>query len=213
MDHGRSLAHILRPTAPKQASSTCLKGGGVGRRMRRKTALLPRIISGARVDSITAGAQARQRGPFYASYKRQRALTGKRSPKTVSYRSYANTVTVIPEGDYYEMLGWIAPRLNKFSMSHSYFSWLTPPKELQTSTPISQRRPARFSRKRSVRKGVAYGYIPGIYLIKAILAGDIDKMENLGIYEVIEEDLALCEFVCTSKTDVQQIVRQGIDLF
>ncbi len=51
-----------------------------------------------------------------------------------------------------------------------------------------------------------------VYLIKAILAGDIDKMENLGIYEVIEEDLALCEFVCTSKTDVQQIVRQGIDL-
>ncbi|MEG1635629.1 MAG: NADH:ubiquinone reductase (Na(+)-transporting) subunit A, partial [Rikenellaceae bacterium] len=51
-----------------------------------------------------------------------------------------------------------------------------------------------------------------VYLLKAILAGDIDKMENLGIYEVIEEDLALCEFVCTSKSPVQQIVRSGIDI-
>ena len=50
-----------------------------------------------------------------------------------------------------------------------------------------------------------------VYLIKAILAGDIDKMENLGIYEVIEEDFALCEFVCTSKVEVQKIIRDGIN--
>jgi len=50
------------------------------------------------------------------------------------------------------------------------------------------------------------------YLIKACLAEDIDKMEQLGIYEVAEEDLALCEFVCTSKTEVQKIIRDGINL-
>jgi Na+-transporting NADH:ubiquinone oxidoreductase subunit A len=50
------------------------------------------------------------------------------------------------------------------------------------------------------------------HLIKAIMIGDIDKMENLGIYEVIEEDLALCEYVCTSKTEVQSILRNGIEL-
>jgi Na+-transporting NADH:ubiquinone oxidoreductase subunit A len=51
-----------------------------------------------------------------------------------------------------------------------------------------------------------------MYLLKACLAGDIDKMENLGIYEVIEEDFALCEFVDPSKTEMQEVIRQGIDL-
>ena len=50
------------------------------------------------------------------------------------------------------------------------------------------------------------------YLIKSILYGDFEQMEGLGIYEVVEEDLALCEFVCTSKQPVQQILRAGLDL-
>ena len=49
------------------------------------------------------------------------------------------------------------------------------------------------------------------HLLKAILANDLDRMEGLGIYEVVEEDLALCEFVCTSKQDVQEILREGIE--
>ena len=51
-----------------------------------------------------------------------------------------------------------------------------------------------------------------VYLLKAVLAEDLDKMEQLGMYEIAPEDLALCEFVCTSKTPVQQIVEQGIEL-
>jgi len=51
-----------------------------------------------------------------------------------------------------------------------------------------------------------------VHLLKAILVDDIDKMEQLGIYEVIEEDMALCEVICTSKTDVQEILRRGLDL-
>ena len=51
-----------------------------------------------------------------------------------------------------------------------------------------------------------------VFLLKSILANDIDKMEQLGIYEVIEEDMALCEFVCTSKIEVQTILREGLDL-
>ena len=51
-----------------------------------------------------------------------------------------------------------------------------------------------------------------VHLLKAILVEDIDKMEQLGIYEVIEEDLALCEFVCTSKTPVQSILRGGLNM-
>ena len=51
-----------------------------------------------------------------------------------------------------------------------------------------------------------------LYLFKACMAGDLEKMENLGIYEVIEEDVALCEYVCPSKVEIQNIIRQGIDL-
>jgi len=51
-----------------------------------------------------------------------------------------------------------------------------------------------------------------VYLAKACLAKDIEKMENLGIYEVLPEDFALCEFVCPSKTNIQQIISDGIDL-
>lgn len=50
------------------------------------------------------------------------------------------------------------------------------------------------------------------YLLKAIIAFDIDKMENLGIYEVAPEDFALCEFVDTSKLEIQKIVRNGLDV-
>lgn len=137
-------------------------------------------------------------------------LTGKKIAEDGFVSFYANTVTVIPEGDYYEMLGWIAPRLNKFSMSHSYFSWLTPKKSYNLDTNLNGGQRALVV-SGQYEKVLPMDIYP-VYLIKAILAGDIDKMENLGIYEVIEEDLALCEFVCTSKTDVQQIVRQGIDL-
>ena len=48
--------------------------------------------------------------------------------------------------------------------------------------------------------------------MKSSLAQDIERMENLGIYEVVEEDMALCEFVCTSKMEVQKILREGMDL-
>ena len=50
------------------------------------------------------------------------------------------------------------------------------------------------------------------YLLKACLTKDLDKMENLGLYEVLPEDLALCEFVDPSKIDMQQILRDGINL-
>ena len=48
--------------------------------------------------------------------------------------------------------------------------------------------------------------------VKACLAGNIEDMEKYGILEVLEEDLALCEFVCPSKIDIQSIISDGIDL-
>lgn len=123
---------------------------------------------------------------------------------------YNNQITVIPEGDKYEFLGWIAPRLNKFSVSRSYFSWLFPNKKysLDTNTNGDERALVMTGEYEKVFPMNIYP----VYLLKAILAKDIDKMENLGIYEVIPEDFALCEFICTSKIPVQKIVREGLDL-
>ena len=123
---------------------------------------------------------------------------------------YANMLSVIPEGDHYEMLGWMMPRFSKFSASRAYFSWLCPKKSYNLDTNLNGEERA------FVVTGLYEKYLPmdiyPMHLLKAILAGDIDKMENLGIYEVVEEDFALCEFVDPSKTDMQQIIRQGINL-
>ena len=147
------------------------------------------------------------------------ALTGSEVEKPQYYRviSGAPISTIVAgqikkqaEGDKYEMLGWIAPRFNKFSVSRSYFSWLCPKKQYKLDTNINGG-PRAF-----VVTGLFEEYLPmdiyPMYLFKAIIANDIDKMENLGIYEVVEEDVALCEFVDPSKTEIQQLVRDGINL-
>lgn len=108
------------------------------------------------------------------------------------------------------MLGWIMPGFSKFSNSRTYFSWLFTKKQYRIDTNL----------KGGVRNYVMTGEYEKVcpldiypqHLIKSIIVKDIDKMEQLGIYEVIEEDLALCEFVCTSKTEVQAILREGLDM-
>ena len=124
---------------------------------------------------------------------------------------YHNQLTVIPEGNYYEFFGWAKPfRTKKFSFSHSYFSWLMPNKEYKLDTNLNGGE-RNFVVTGSYEKVLPMDILP-IYLIKAILAEDIDKMEQLGIYEVVEEDIALCEFIDPSKSNMQQILRNGINL-
>ncbi len=136
-------------------------------------------------------------------------LTGNNVGLDGSVDFYSNMVSVISEGNYYEMFGWAKPfRCGKFSFSKSYFSWLTPSKKYKVDTNTN-------GGVRAFVVSDVYGKvlpmdIYPVYLLKAILAGDIDKMEQLGIYEVIEEDLALCEYVCPSKIDIQEIISQGI---
>ena len=100
------------------------------------------------------------------------------------------------------------PRLNKFSISRSYFSWLTPKKVYKADTNLNGEERA-YVVTGQYEKVLPMDILP-VFLMKAIIANDIDKMEQLGIYEVIEEDLALCEYVCTSKIEVQRILRDGI---
>ena len=141
-------------------------------------------------------------------------LTGKKVSENDFVGFYHNMVSVIPEGDNrQEMFGWIWPGFKKFSVSRTFPSAfvpnvLRPDYELDTNT-HGEERPYVVSGE--FEKVFPFDIYP-LQLIKACIVEDIDLMENLGIYEVDEEDFALCEFIDTSKTDIQQIIRKGLDL-
>ena len=124
---------------------------------------------------------------------------------------FDNQVTLIKEGRERELFGWAKPfRFNQFSSSMAYFSWLLPKKKYKMDTNTHGGRRA-FVCSDVYGKVLPMDIFP-VYLIKACLAGDIDKMEQFGIYEVLPEDLALCEFVDPSKNDIQAMISEGIDL-
>lgn len=141
-------------------------------------------------------------------------LTGTKTSLSGFFSYYDNEITVIPEGtETHEMLGWIMPRLNQFSTSHSYFSWILDPfnkKEYKFDARVKGGE-RHMIMSNEYDKVLPMSILPE-YLIKAIIAGDIDRMEALGIYEVAPEDFALCEFVCSSKMELQRIVRDGLDM-
>ena len=137
-------------------------------------------------------------------------LTGRPTTKDGYLGAHASEVTVIPEGDDAdEFAGWIMPRLNQFSTSRSYFSWLFGRKKYALDARV------KGGERHIIMSGEYDRVLPmdiyGEYLIKAIIAGDIDRMEQLGIYEVSPEDFALAEFVDSSKLELQRIVRQGLN--
>jgi Na+-transporting NADH:ubiquinone oxidoreductase subunit A len=137
-------------------------------------------------------------------------LTGQRIEKIGYIGFYDSQVSVIPEGDHFEFLGWASPGLKKFSFSHSFFSWLKPGAKYRLDTNYNGAERA-YVMTGQFEKVFGWDIFP-LQLIKAILIEDIDLMEKLGIYEVDEEDFALCEFIDTSKTEIQAIVRKGLDL-
>lgn len=126
--------------------------------------------------------------------------------------AHTSEITIIPEGDKAdEFAGWIMPRLGQFSVSRSYFSWLLgKKKEYKLDARI------KGGERHIIMSGEYDSVLPmdiyGEYLIKAIITGDIDKQEQLGIYEVSPEDFALAEFVDSSKLELQRIVREGLDV-
>ena len=124
---------------------------------------------------------------------------------------FDNQITLIKEGNEHELFGWAKPfRTKQFSTSHTYFSWLTPKKKYDMDTNLHGG-PRAFVMSDVYGKVLPMDIFP-VYLLKACLAGDIDKMEKFGIYEVLEEDLALCEYVCPSKIEIQSILSDGIAL-
>ncbi len=138
-------------------------------------------------------------------------LTGKPTTKEGFLGAHTSEITVIPEGDDAdETLGWILPRFKQFSVSRSYFSWLCGKKSYALDARI------KGGERHMIMSGEYDKVLPmdiyGEYLIKAIISGDIDRQEALGIYEVSPEDFALAEFVDSSKLELQRIVREGLNI-
>ena len=184
--------------------------------VRRKIAVTgPMAVSPAYVEALP-GTAIKALVDFYdpsidLRYVSGDVLTGTNVGKGGFTGFYDNQVTILEEGDKYELLGWAKPfRPKLFSTSRTYFSWLTPNKKYDMDTNLHGG-PRAFVVNDVYGKVLPMELYP-VYLLKACLAKDIDKMEKYGIYEVLEEDLALCEYVCPSKIDIQQIITDGIAL-
>lgn len=165
-----------------------------------------RILSGGSVASFAADNVR----PGNNRYISGNVLTGTRIRPDGYLGYYDSQVTVIPEGNYHEFFGWATPGTGKFSFSRTFLSSLFPRKEYRLDTNLHGGERA-FVVTGQYEKVLPMDIYP-MQLLKAILAEDIEMMENLGIYEVAEEDLALCEYLCPSKIEIQSIVRKGIDL-
>jgi Na+-transporting NADH:ubiquinone oxidoreductase subunit A len=167
-----------------------------------------RMISGGQISGVLQNNLHREKdiSPRFISGD---VLTGRRIDENGFLGFYDNQITVVPEGNKRELLGWLIPNLNKFSVSRTFFSFLMPGKKFRLDTNIrSGERP--FVVTGLYEKVLPMDIIP-MALFKAIMINDIDQMEQLGIYELAPEDVALCEFVCPSKIEIQTIVREGLD--
>lgn len=165
-----------------------------------------KAVAGASVKTLISGNTNNETNERLISGN---VLTGEKLDKNGFTRLIDNQVTVIPEGDEIEPFGWIAPGFNKFTAGKTFLSKLMPRKSYVLNANYHGGERA-FVVSGQYEKVLPMDIYP-VYLLKAILVNDIDKMENLGIYEVVEEDMALCEYVCSSKIEVQSILRNGIN--
>ena len=137
-------------------------------------------------------------------------LTGIQISENGFLTPYASQISVIDDGgETHELFGWAMPRLNKFSASNMFFTKLLPRKKFKYDARLLGG-PRAIIMSGEWDKVFPMDILPE-QLIKAMIAKNIDRMENLGAYEVAPEDFALCEFVDTSKLPLQAIVREALD--
>ena len=166
-------------------------------------------VAGARLDSILGNNV--KKSSYNQRFISGNVLTGVKVDPMGYLRMPHSQLTVIPEGDdCNEFFGWATPGLDKYSVSHSYFTWLLGRKKEYALDARLHGGERAIIMSGEYDKVFPMDILPE-FLIKAIIAFDIDKMENLGIYEVAPEDFALCEFVDTSKLEIQKIIRNGLD--
>lgn len=173
-----------------------------------KTPQYYKVYTGAAIKKLVKGNLNSDHVRFVSG----NVLTGTRIAEEGHLGFFDHQLSVLKEGDQYEFLGWIMPTTSKVSMQRSIglLSFLTPKKEFSLDT-NTHGEPRAFVQTGVFERVVPMDILP-THLIKSILAEDIDEMEELGIYEVIEEDFALCEFVDVSKHNIQEILRNGIEL-
>jgi len=169
-----------------------------------------KVVAGATIDSIV-GSRVLD-GNKHVRLISGNVLTGTKVSRNDYLGAYDNQITAIPEGDdVHEFIGWAMPGFGKLSTSRTYFSWLFGKNREYVLDARVRGGKRTIIMSNEYDKVFPMDIFPE-YLLKAIITFDIDKMENLGIYEVAPEDFALCEFVDTSKLEIQQIVRNGLDM-
>jgi Na+-transporting NADH:ubiquinone oxidoreductase subunit A len=164
-----------------------------------------KVISGTSIEPLIEGNLVEGDQRFISG----NVLTGEKIYKKGHLGFFDTQFTVIPEGRHKKFLGWMAPGIKKHSASGAFLSRLFTKQAYRMDTNLHGGRRA-FVVSGEYEKVLPMDIYP-VHLLKAILINDIDLMDHLGIHEVVEEDLALCEYICTSKTEVQQILRDGIN--
>ena len=185
--------------------------------LRRKVAVCgPMAIQPSYVETLP-GMPMKELAPFYGAapegirFVSGDALAGSNAGADGYLGFYDSQVTLIREGVDKELLGWARPiRYKQYSRDHSYFSWLMPWRKYDMDTNLHGGQRAFLMNDGYYAKVLPMDIYP-VYLAKACLAGDIDKMEQFGIYEVLPEDLAVCEFIDPSKNNIQEMIANGID--
>jgi len=197
-------------------------GEGVENRIYAKT------ILGASVASLVKGALKETMRYISGS-----VLTGTSVGLNGFLCAHDTQITVIPEGGRRRFLGWLVPGLNRYSFSKMFLSSFLPKKPWSFDTTDThgpgQLAPAganwdkawsfdtdtHGSERAIVLNNIYDAYVPldlmTFFLLRAVIAEDLEEAERLGILECDEEDFALCSFACPSKTDVGGIIRQGLD--
>ncbi len=168
-----------------------------------------KVLVGQKLSSILKGKIAQKETVRIVNGN---VMTGTKTTADGFLAAHATEVNVIPEGDHAdEFLGWIMPRVNTFSTHRSYLSWLFGKKREYTMDARVKGGERHMIMSGEYDKVFPMDIYAG-YLIKAIITGDIDRQEALGIYEVAPEDFAVAEFVDSSKLELQRIVREGLDI-
>jgi len=166
-----------------------------------------KVIQGTRIKDIVNGKLKSGKSRIISG----NPLTGTAVNLNGFLGFYHDSISVLPEGDHYSFFGWM-PFIgnNKFSMSRTFLSFLTPNKVYDLDTNLNGEERA-FVITGEMEKVLPMDVYP-MQLLKATMIQDIEKMENLGIYEVAPEDFALIDFISTSKIEAQQLIREGLDL-
>lgn len=165
-----------------------------------------KVVAGANVKTMLTGNLNENKVRIISGS----VLFGDQIPADGYFGFYDQQITVIPEGDEPEFFGWLLPSYPRPSISKTYLSPLLKDRKYKVNTSMHGEERA-FVVTNEYEKVLPMDILP-VQLIKACMANDLEAMEQLGIYEVVEEDLSLCEFVCTSKIPVQEILSEGLQL-